>query len=101
MNCGRVRFPDSMEQCPPRKWMNARFPKILGAHRARKNPILQSPRSWTPLLPLEISVVSNLCESVCNIDREGGREGGDWRKLGNDRLKGVFAVVELDPGVEF
>lgn len=31
------------------------------------------PRSWTPLLPLEISVVSNLCESVCNIDREGGR----------------------------
>lgn len=60
-----------------------------------------NPRSWTPLLPLEISVVSNLCESVCNIDREGGREGGDWRKLGNDRLKGVFAVVELDPGVEF
>lgn len=32
---------------------------------------------------------------MCNIDREGG----NWRKLGNDRLKGgVFAVtMELDP----
>ena len=74
--------------------MNGTYPKILGVdNRSIAQERIQSSSKLDTSLPppSKISVVSK----VCNIDREGG----NWRKLGNDRLKGgVFAVaMELDP----